>query len=175
MPLNVEIKARCADHAPLRDALEGLGARCVGTDHQIDTYFPAKSGRLKLREGNIENSLIHYDRPNQEGPKKSEVTLARVPADAGLGAVLRAGLEPLVVVDKTREIWFADNVKLHLDRVEGLGQFVEIEAIDSDGTIGEEHLLKQCRDFMELFAIAADDLIDHSYSDMVLALEKYKG
>lgn len=171
MPLNVEIKARCADHERVRTALTRHGARCVGTDHQIDTYFPAKTGRLKLREGNIENSLIHYRRPDQDGPKRSEVTLARVPADAGLGAVLRAGLEPLVTVDKTREIWFAGNVKLHLDQVEGLGKFVEIEAIDTDGSVGEERLTEQCREFMTLFAIDSGDLIDRSYSDMILALE----
>jgi predicted adenylyl cyclase CyaB len=171
MPLNVEIKARCLDHDRVRAALEGIGARCVGTDRQIDTYFPAKTGRLKLREGNIENSFIHYRRPDQEGPKRSEVTLARVPADAGLGAVLRAGLAPLVTVDKTREIWFAGNVKLHLDQVKGLGQFVEIEAIDTDGSIGEARLTEQCQEFMALFTIASGDLIDRSYSDMVLALE----
>lgn len=167
MPLNIEIKARCLDHTPIRQVLRGLDARCVGTDHQIDTYFPAKTGRLKLREGNIENSLIHYERPDQDGPKLSEVKLAKVPADAGLGDVLRAGLETLAVVDKTREIWFAGNVKIHLDEVKGLGRFVEIEAIDSDGSIGIETLQRQCREFMERFAIVDSDLVDRSYSDLM--------
>lgn len=168
MPLNIEIKARCLDHTPIRQVLRDVDARCVGTDHQIDTYFPAKTGRLKLREGNIENSLIHYDRPDQDGPKLSAVTLARLPAEAGLGDVLRAGLETLVVVDKSREIWFAGNVKIHLDEVKDLGRFVEIEAIDTDGSIGIETLQRQCREFMERFSIAESDLVDRSYSDLIL-------
>ncbi|MBO6577084.1 MAG: class IV adenylate cyclase [Rhodothermales bacterium] len=168
MPLNIEIKARCADHAPLRAALTARGARRIGLDRQIDTYFQARTGRMKLREGTIENSLIHYERPDQEGPKRSEVTLARVPADAGLGDVLRAGLNVLVVVDKEREIWFAENVKIHLDDVVGLGRFVEIEAIDRDGSIGADRLEAQCREFMDVFAVRPEDLIDRSYSDMLL-------
>ncbi|MFT5143419.1 MAG: adenylate cyclase class 2 [Rhodothermales bacterium] len=168
MPLNIEIKARCVDHAPVLQALETTGARCVGTDRQIDTYFHTREGRLKLREGTIENSLIHYCRPDQEGPKRSEVTLAKVPADAGLGAVLRAGLDVLVVVDKSRQIWFAGNVKVHLDEVETLGRFVEIEAIDTDGSITEDRLHAQCREFMALFGIQPGDLVDRSYSDMLL-------
>ena len=61
-PVNIEIKARCADHAPLRAILEAHRARYIGQDHQVDTYFKVPDGRLKLRQGNIENSLIHYRR-----------------------------------------------------------------------------------------------------------------
>ncbi|MBU0536174.1 MAG: adenylate cyclase, partial [Nanoarchaeota archaeon] len=69
---NIEIKARCSDHARIRDILLREKADFKGTDHQIDTYFNTCNGRLKLREGNIENSLIFYKREDKTGPKKSD-------------------------------------------------------------------------------------------------------
>ena len=79
--LNVEIKARCPNHQTIRDILQSRHADFRGTDDQIDTYFKVNYGRLKLREGNIENALIYYDREDQEGPKQSSVTL--VPTTPG--------------------------------------------------------------------------------------------
>jgi predicted adenylyl cyclase CyaB len=73
----------------------------------------------------------------------------------------------LAVVDKTREIYFVDNVKFHLDNVVGLGTFVEIEAIDKDGSIGNEKLLEQCNFYLNLLNISKDDLVDNSYSDLM--------
>ncbi|MFT5647501.1 MAG: adenylate cyclase class 2, partial [Aureispira sp.] len=66
---NVEIKAKCADIKVLEKILLEHQADYKGLDHQIDTYFNVPNGRLKLREGNIENALIHYDRGNQAKPK----------------------------------------------------------------------------------------------------------
>lgn len=166
--LNVEIKARCTDHGSVQRALANMGSRLVGTDHQVDTYFRVPVGRLKLREGNIENSLIHYLRPDQSGPKTSDVLLYRVAPDPALKAVLERAMGVLVVVDKQREIHFVDNVKIHLDRVEGLGSFLEIEAIDADGTRTESELLTQCEAFMEAFGVSAHDLVERSYSDLLL-------
>ena len=166
--LNVEIKARCADHDVVRAALQHLGSRKVGLDRQIDTYFRVPNGRLKLREGTIENSLIHYDRPDQSGPKTSDVLLYRVDPDPSLKAVLSRALGVLVVVDKQREIHFVDNVKIHLDVVEGLGTFLEIEAIDSDGSRTEAQLQAQCEAFMAHFGVSSRDLMNESYSDMMM-------
>ena len=73
--LNVEIKARCGDAQGALRRLEALGAVQQGVDDQRDTYFPAKAGRLKLREGGIENSLIHYVR---SGPGRPEGLLGDV-------------------------------------------------------------------------------------------------
>jgi len=166
-PLNVEIKARCDDPERVRKVLEERGADFRGTDHQVDTYFHCRTGRLKLREGRIENALIHYDRPDQPAPKPALVTLYHPPPDPALKAVLTAGLGVRAVVDKTREIYFIDNVKFHIDVVGPLGAFVEIEAIDADGSIGLEDLTAQCRGYMDLFGIAPADLIDGSYGDML--------
>lgn len=165
--LNIEIKARCADLDAVRDVLEAENARFVGDDRQIDTYFAVPNGRLKLREGLIENALIHYERTDQAGPKPSEVTLFKTTDGADLKAILAAALEVAIVVDKRRAIYFLDNVKVHLDRVEGLGTFVEIEAIDVDGTFSAERLHAQCQHYLERFGIAEADLCTHSYSDML--------
>jgi len=102
--INVEIKARCADPEQVRAVLRARNARAAGTDHQIDTYFRVPAGRLKLRQGNIENALIAYSRPNQSGPKTSDVALAPVTQGDELRAVLERALGVLVEVDKQREI-----------------------------------------------------------------------
>ena len=74
-----------------------------------------------------------------------------------------------IVVDKKRKIYFIDNVKFHFDTVKELGTFVEVEAIDKDGSIGITELKEQCRLYQELFGIKDDDLMAASYSDMLLA------
>jgi predicted adenylyl cyclase CyaB len=168
MHLNIEFKARCANHQTIRQILHKKNADFKGEDHQIDTYFNVPTGRLKLREGNIENYLIHYERENQEGPKSSFVTLFRTEPGSSLKDVLVKSLGILAVVDKRREIYFIDNVKIHLDCVKDLGHFVEVEAIDKTGEIGKEKLQHQCDEYLPLFSILPEDLISVSYSDMIL-------
>ena len=165
--MNVEIKARCADPARIREVLTAQGARHIGRDHQIDTYYAAPNGRLKLRRGSIENALIAYDRRNQSGPKRSNVLLYKTADSQGLKDILDKTLQTQVVVDKHRDIYFMGNIKFHVDTVEGLGSFVEIEAIDDTGTKSEPELRAQCRQYMTLLGIREEDLITHSYSDLV--------
>jgi predicted adenylyl cyclase CyaB len=165
---NIEIKARSSNHTRIREILALKAADYRGRDHQLDTYFYVPSGRLKLRKGNIENSLIYYDRENIQGPKQSNVALARLSPNPDLRDVLAKALGVLVVVDKQREIYFVDNVKIHLDSVRGLGDFCEIEAIDEDGSIGTDALLEQCQHYIDLFGIAPSDLVSTSYSDLLL-------
>jgi len=167
MHLNVEIKARCNNPDRIRSILREQDAEEIGLDHQIDTYFRVNSGRLKLREGNIENSLIQYHRPDQAGPKTSEVTLYQSQPGSSLKEALINALGIKVIVDKKREIYFIDNVKFHLDTVQGLGSFVEIEAIDYDGTLGIDYLQEQCAHYMNLFDLSPASLLKQSYSDMV--------
>jgi predicted adenylyl cyclase CyaB len=166
--VNIEIKAKSNNQDEVREILKSKNADFKGVDHQIDTYFKVNNGRLKLREGKIENHLIHYQRENKEGPKQSDVTLFKSDPKSSLKEILTKALGVLVVVDKQREIYFIDNVKFHIDIVEDLGTFVEIEAIDNDGTIGRSKLLEQCQFFLDLFKISQEDLISVSYSDLLL-------
>ncbi|MBD3289610.1 CYTH domain-containing protein [candidate division KSB1 bacterium] len=167
--LNIEIKARCRNLNEIQTLLLESGADFKGTDHQIDTYFKVNHGRLKLREGTIERSLIFYNRENSADPKASKVILLNNP-DSSMKKLLTAALGVQVVVDKTREIYFIENVKFHLDNVKNLGYFVEIEAIDKDGTIGREVLQRQCESYMKKFRIQPSDLLPDSYSDMLVGL-----
>jgi len=169
--LNVEIKARCNDPEAVLQRLQRLGAVLQGVDRQVDTYFHAATGRLKLRSGNIENSLIHYLREDRAGPKDSHVTLLATHAEESeaLRILLAGALGIVVEVDKLRHILWIDNVKFHVDEVGGLGAFVEIEAINSTGEIGKVSLLAQCEHYLELLGIAEAELEARSYSDLALA------
>lgn len=168
--VNIEIKARSNNQAEIREILKSKNADFKGVDHQIDTYFKVNHGRLKLREGKIENHLIHYQREDKEGPKQSDVTLFNSDPNSSLKDILTKALGVLVVVDKKREIYFIDNVKFHIDVVVDLGTFVEIEAIDNDGTIGKDKLHEQCQFFLNLFKITQENLISVSYSDLLLQI-----
>jgi predicted adenylyl cyclase CyaB len=171
----IEIKAHCPNPQTIRDILRSRNAAFRGTDRQTDTYFKVAHGRLKLREGQIENSLVYYERENQAGPKQSEVILLPSTPGSALKEILIRSLEVLVVVEKQREIYFIDNVKFHIDTVKGLGSFVEIEAIDADGTLGKDKLRAQCQSFLELLRIVEDDLVAISYSDLILHGGKWRG
>ena len=169
MPLNFEFKARTAVLPELENRLRTLNPQYIGEDHQRDTYFHVAYGRMKLREGNIENTLIHYHRTNTAAAKQSDVLLYHHQPDAALKAVLTTALGVKVVVAKRRRIYFIDNVKFHFDAVEGLGTFVEVEAIDRDGSIGLATLQEQCRKYAALFGITQEDYVAESYSDLLLA------
>jgi predicted adenylyl cyclase CyaB len=170
--LNIEIKAQCDQPDRIRNILREHHADFKGTDHQIDTYFDVPEGRLKLRQGTIENNLIFYKRDNQAGPKASNINLVPAEHPDKLLTLLDNALNTKVVVDKQREIYFIENVKFHIDTVKDLGNFIEIEAIDEDGTIGEERLREQCQRYLTLFEISDDQLVSHSYSDMLLSAVK---
>ncbi len=167
--LNVEIKARTQQPDQIKSILENLGADYKGIDHQIDTYFIVPDGRLKLRQGNIENSLIFYQRPDQTGPKASSFLLYHPESENSdrLKELLSTALGQKIVVDKHRAIYFLENVKFHVDQVVGLGNFVEIEVMDKEEN-GEITILeKQCKKYMDIFGIDPSDLINGSYSDLL--------
>lgn len=168
--LNIEIKARSGNVRFIREWLLQNGADYKGTDSQTDTYFNVTGGRLKLREGNIENNLISYHRANQAGPKSSHFDLLPVAEPARLKKMLSDTIGVKAIVQKTREIYYIKNVKFHLDEVPGLGTFVEIEAGNILADLSGEELLQQCEYYMMVFGISENDLLTSSYSDMMPGL-----
>ncbi len=165
----VEIKARTSRSAEQRQLLLDRGADFRGTDRQVDHYFHVPAGRLKLRHGNIEQSLIFYQRANQAGPKDSAVSLTVLPDEAvaqSLAATLDRALGTWVCVDKRREIFFIGNVKFHLDEVLGLGHFLEIEAI-GESAAERDALLAQCEAYMDYLGVLPEELVERSYSDLL--------
>ncbi len=165
--LNFEFKARLKNEQQVRAALERLDARFIGTDHQIDTYFRVPTGRLKVREGRLENALIFYQRSNLRRARQASVEMMLLPRRNSLRAILARSLGTLAVVDKRREIYFVKNVKIHLDRVRRLGKFLEVEAISRAGDV--KKIRSQARQFQKVFGISAKDIVAESYSDLILA------
>ena len=166
--LNVEIKARSIDPERIRKYLKANAAVFKGVDEQTDTYFLVANGRLKLREGNIENNLIYYERDNMAGPKNSHFDLVKIQDAAGIKDVLTRSCGIKTIVRKMREIYYLDNVKFHIDEVPGLGSFVEIEAGNVLADRTEDQLREQCEFYLRQFGIEERDLLTSSYSDMQL-------
>jgi len=168
--LNFEFKACLRDPAHVRATLKRLRARFLGMDHQVDTYFRVPAGRLKIREGRIENSLIFYQRTDRAQARRSTVEMMLLPRRNSVRAILAGALGVLAVVDKRREIYFVGNVKIHLDRVRGLGTFLEVEAMTRSGDI--KKVRAQAVKFQKLFKIAPKDIVPQSYSDLILEKAK---
>jgi adenylate cyclase, class 2 len=166
--LNVEIKAKCDNPDLIRNYLISNGAEYRGKDEQTDTYFNVMNGRLKLREGNIENNLIYYERTNQAGPKNSHFHLVKVVDANSLKEILTRSIGVKVIVRKKREIYYINNIKFHIDEVPGLGSFIEIEAGNITADVPEEKLREQCEFYLKEFKIRPENLIDLSYCDMLL-------
>jgi len=169
---NYEFKARAQNLNKLEQKLLELNPVFMGEDHQIDTYFNVKTGHLKMREGNIENALIYYERPDTANAKQSDIILYRHLPDSSLKDILIKVLGIKVVVYKIRKIYFIGNVKFHFDIVRELGTYFEVEAIDETGNTGPEELEEQCKFYFDYFDLSRSDYIKESYSDLIL--EKLK-
>src|SRR5919199_3354977 len=129
---NVELKARDPDPARSLERCLALGGEDRGELRQRDTYFAARRGRLKLREqqpGGAE--LIAYERADAAQARESRYRIAPVAEPEALRDALDAALGTVVVVDKRRRLFLWEGVRIHLDRVEGLGAFVELEGVAS--------------------------------------------
>jgi homotetrameric cytidine deaminase len=160
---NIEIKARDADPERTLELALALGAEDRGELAQRDTYFARASGRLKLREqspGDAE--LIEYRREDAVAARASDYRVVAVPDPDALREALAAALGTLVVVEKRRRLFVKDGVRIHLDHVEGLGAFVELEAVAPEAGRDE---LERVRVALE---IEDGALVAESYSDLLL-------
>ena len=166
--INFEFKARVADLAAMEIKLLGLNPEFIGEDHQVDTYFNINNGRLKLREGNIENALIWYERADTAGPKTSRVLLYQHTPNSMLKEILVKVHGIKVIVRKKRKIYFIGHVKFHFDSILDLGTFIEVEAIDKTGDTGIKRLQEDCEKYASLFGLRSEDYIACSYSDMLI-------
>lgn len=142
---NVELKARDPRPEATLSAALGHGAQDHGVLEQRDTYFAARAGRLKLREqrdggGASTAVLIAYERPDAAAARTSAYRLVPVPDPAALTEALAAALGVTVVVAKRRRLLLWDGVRIHLDDVEGLGTWVELEAVaPPESDLAAEH------------------------------------
>ncbi|MEZ4912266.1 MAG: class IV adenylate cyclase [Saprospiraceae bacterium] len=168
---NFEFKAKIEAIEPYETQLLTLNPKYIGLDHQIDTYFRVDKGRLKLREGNIENALIQYEREDIQGSKQSNVILYQHLPNKALKDILTEQFGVKIVVDKRRKIYFIDNVKFHFDTVEHLGTFLEVEAIDNQNAYSITELQVQCDAYFNFFGLAHHQIIPQSYSDLLMQID----
>ncbi len=164
---NVELKARDRDPArTLGRALE-LGAEDRGDLDQRDTYFAAPHGRLKLREERPGGAwLIGYARPDAAEARTSAYRLVEVADPGGLRGELEEALGVRAVVAKRRRLLLWEDVRIHLDAVEGLGRFVELEAVATGASdLAREHeLVARLRTELD---IRDEDLVAGGYADLL--------
>jgi adenylate cyclase class 2 len=161
------IKARCATPEEIEQRLKDLDALFVGEDFQTDTYFETGVGKLKLREGNIENLLTHYVREEHDGKMRTTVFLYEWnPSEEIKNQYTHSSLVIGKIV-KRRKIYWIGNVKFHIDRFDNGEFFVEIEAIDREGTMGSEPIRQQAENFCQLLQIRKEDILKESYIDML--------
>jgi homotetrameric cytidine deaminase len=164
---NVELKAIDRDPQTTLTVVLAAGAQDLGTLVQTDTYFNVAQGRLKLREQDGSAAqLVAYERPDDPSVRLSRYHLIDVPDPQATLAGLTATCGVRVVVHKRRRLLLADNVRIHLDDVRGLGRFVELEAVAApDADLGAERA--KVDRLRELIDIRDDELQAGSYSDLL--------
>jgi predicted adenylyl cyclase CyaB len=164
---NIELKARCPDLDAAREAARRLGAQFAATLEQRDTYFVVPRGRLKLRQTIGRGAeLVAYARENSTEVRGSDYRLVAAPDPAGLIAALESTLGIRGDVVKTRELWMWRRVRIHLDRVERLGTFLEFEAVLEPGEPDEAGHAKIV-ELRRALNVRDADLIGTSYSDLL--------
>ena len=168
MNRNVEIKAKVDDLAAVRAEAQRLADEGFVILKQEDTFFQCERGRLKLRrlEESAEAELIYYERPDAAGPRESRYLVHRTSAPHGLCAALSAALGVVGVVRKRRTLYLIGPTRVHLDEVEGLGDFVELEVVlqpDQDVSDG----VATAEDLMQKLGIRPTQLIDKAYIDLL--------
>jgi predicted adenylyl cyclase CyaB len=167
MPANIEIKARVSDPQAFLTRARTLTGAEPETILQTDTFFHCETGRLKVREfADGTGELISYHRPDAEGPKTSSYAIARTTDAGALRDVLGATLKVQGVVRKKRLLLMAGRTRIHLDEVEGLGSFMELEVVlteDDDPEDGE----KEAADLMAKLGVVPDDLVRGAYIDLM--------
>lgn len=167
---NIEIKARLHDLEGAGRVAESLGARYMGSDRQVDTYFRVPRGRLKLRESLFAGEqLIPYDRPDLPGPKRADYEVLPAPRGGRTKEIFGRLLGVEVIVEKVRRLWVLDDTRIHLDSVAGLGDFLEFEAVYPFGNPEAERLARLEVDrLLAAFGIAEGALVPRSYRDLLL-------
>jgi predicted adenylyl cyclase CyaB len=167
MATNIEIKARVADPASLRQRVEALSDTAGELILQEDTFFHSPRGRLKLRVMAQDNGqLIYYERSDEAGPKRSDYLISVTHEPDSLKVVLSAALGVLGQVRKERWLYWAGHTRIHLDQVEGLGVFVELEVVLQPGQSPEEGQLA-AEALIGQLGLQETDLIEGAYIDLL--------
>jgi len=169
MPSNIEIKARVASLEELTKRVRQVSDAPSTRLNQDDTFFHCPHGRLKLRDfGDGRGELIAYERADRAGPKASHYRISETADPTGLRATLSDALGVLGRVRKHRQVIMVGRTRVHLDKVDGLGEFMELEVVlepDEPAEAGQ----REAEELMAALGIGADELIEGAYLDLILA------
>jgi adenylate cyclase class IV len=167
MPSNIEIKARARHFSDLRRRAEALSDTPAQVIPQEDTFFHTTRGRLKLRQLTPEHGqLVFYERTDASGPKRSDYILAGTSEPLSLKAALTAALGVRGIIRKTRTLYLVGQTRVHLDEVEGLGEFMELEVVmrpEQSDTEGQAIAW----DLMTRLGVQEEDLLEGAYMDLL--------
>jgi predicted adenylyl cyclase CyaB len=167
MSRNIEIKARITDLAGLTRRVEAIADEGPTIIDQEDTFFHSANGRFKLRRFSAANGeLIHYERPDHFEPTECRYTRVETSTPEELRTILARALGVRGVVRKRRTLYLSGQTRIHLDDVEGLGQYLELEIVLSDDQ-DVEYGARVARDLMRKLGIAETDLVDRAYIDLL--------
>ena len=163
---NIEIKAKIHNYKKVKRLVEELCPTPIQTEEQEDTFFNTATGRLKLRETNDESEIIYYDRQDSLEPTQSDIALSFINNPDTLKAVLTKSNGIRGIVKKKRILYKYAQTRIHLDDVEGLGKFIELEVVLRENqTVEDGELI--ANDLMNKFDIQKTDLIDVAYIDLI--------
>ena len=167
MARNIEIKAHVADLAALRARAAAIASEGPVEIRQDDTFFACERGRLKLRAFSArEGELIFYRRPNQEGPKESFYIRTPTREPDSLREALTLACGEVGRVRKRRTLFMVGRTRIHLDEVDGLGDFLELEVVLRDGEPTDVGV-REAEDLMARLQVQASQLVDRAYVDLL--------
>ena len=167
MPTNIEIKARARDFGGIKSRAERLSQTPVEVIRQEDTFFNASHGRLKLRVLAPDHAqMVWYIRPDQEGPKRSDYEIFETDSPEKLKSVLAKAYGVRGMVKKTRYLYLVGQTRVHLDDVQGLGHFMELEVVMREGQSDQEGRAI-AEDLMQKLGVLESDLLEGAYMDML--------
>ena len=164
---NIEMKARLLDRRAAEDRLRAMGAREAWTARQTDTFFTVAQGWLKVREADGRPAeVISYRRSTGEaGPRPSDYDVLVVPDGEAWRRLLARVLPVRGVVKKERTLWLHRHTRVHLDRVDGLGEFLELEAVVEG--IGESEARAEADALLAAVGAAVGDMVPVPYLELL--------
>lgn len=167
MARNVEIKARLSDLQAVEARARSVADQGPFELRQDDTFFACPGGRLKLRQlAPDQGQLIYYERADVAGPKLSSYFIAPTHDPAALRDTLGRALSVIGRVRKRRRLYLAGQTRIHLDEVEGLGSFVELEVVlaETDEVATGERMAAE---LLRKLGVPAGDLVEGAYLDLM--------
>ena len=167
MPRNIEIKARIANINALAALAGQIADQGPFEIPQDDTFFRCSSGRLKLRQfSDSAGELIYYRRPDHRGPKESYYLLSPTSAPESLRESLSLAYGQIGRVKKHRTLFLAGRTRIHLDRVEHLGDFLELEVVLAENEASTDGV-GEANGLIEKLGIEPNQLIEEAYIDLL--------